>query len=124
MSEHQIESEQRFLGLGISSDDYKFISTEPEFLSSEVFADDTVYSFNFAVSLDLVLHHRAIYSVWDFLGDVGGLFDMLKFLAYPITLFFSTLIQTGVDQYLLSTLFQMDKSSRGSKDEDLQMHIN
>ena len=35
----------------------------------------------FQMDMDKVVHSRSIYTVWDFFGDVGGLFDMLKLLA-------------------------------------------
>ena len=28
----------------------------------------------------VVSHQRSIYTFWDYLGDVGGLFDMLKLI--------------------------------------------
>ena len=39
--------------------------------------DDSLFTLFYQMSLDRVQHTRSIYSVWDFLGDVGGLFDML-----------------------------------------------
>ena len=34
--------------------------------------------------LDIKERSRAIYTVWDMLGDIGGLFDMLCILAGPL----------------------------------------
>ena len=50
---------------------------------------------------DIVLHSRSIYSVWDFLGDIGGLFDMLKLLAEPILAITTTILGSGLDRYLI-----------------------
>ena len=52
------------------------------------------------MSTNRVSHSRAIYSVWDFLGDVGGLFDMLRLLAEPILALSTLLFGSGLDRYL------------------------
>ena len=61
------------------------------------------------MDLDKVSHMRSIYGVWDFLGDVGGLFDMLRLLAEPIVAFLSVLFGSGLERYLLSALFKKER---------------
>ena len=39
-----------------------------------------VYSLYFTMNRNLVYETRSIYSFWDLLGDVGGLFGSLTFL--------------------------------------------
>ena len=56
-----------------------------------------------------MFHSRAIYSIWDFLGDVGGLFDMLTLLAQPILALSTALFGSGLDRYLMATLFKKEK---------------
>ena len=61
------------------------------------------------MSLDRVYHARAIYSVWDFFGDVGGLFDMLRLLAQPIVALGAALFGSGLERYIISALFRKEK---------------
>ena len=86
----------------------------------------TLVGFEFEINLDHVVYTRAIYGFWDFLADVGGLFDMLKIIVYPITVLFTTLFRTGLNQYIFSALFQIEKSrkkDRKIKSGDVNMQI-
>ena len=40
------------------------------------------------LSPDTKEHARSIYTIWDLLGDIGGLFDMLRLLKSPFVTFF------------------------------------
>ena len=73
------------------------------------------------MSLDRVIHTRTIYSVWDFFGDVGGLFDMLKLLAQPIVAFTTLLFSSGLDHYLIQALFK--RETRFKFNESVLSHI-
>ena len=68
-------------GLGFSTSSYTYYSTENGFKLEKTDADKTELQIDYYMSLDQVYHNRAIYTVWDFFGDVGGLFDMLKLIA-------------------------------------------
>ena len=50
---------------------------------------------------DIVLHSRSIYSVWDFFGDIGGLFDMLKLLAEPVLALTTAILGSGLERHLI-----------------------
>ena len=58
------------------------------------------------MSTDRVIYSRSIYGVWDFLGDVGGLFDMLRLLAEPVLALTSILFGSGLERYLISAIFK------------------
>ena len=60
------------------------------------------------MSSDTVHHSRTIYSFWDFLGDVGGLFDMLKLIGSIIVAFLSIVSGSGMNRYIISSLFMTD----------------
>ena len=77
----------------------------------------------FQINLDRVYYSRNIYGVWDLLGDVGGLFDMLKLIASPITVLFTMLFRTGLSNYLLTALFQIEKKRTENTNEDILTHI-
>ena len=41
---------------------------------------EDVVSIEFELNSDKILHTRQIYSVLDYLSDVGGIFDMIKLI--------------------------------------------
>ena len=44
-----------------------------------------VFAFvSFSLDSSVLNHSRAIYNLLDFLGDIGGLYDCLKLIAWPL----------------------------------------
>ena len=70
----------------------KFYVTEPGFVGG----------FQVQVSQDQVQHARSVYTILDWLGDVGGLIDALKLIAHLLVALFSGGSMSG---YLISQLF-------------------
>ena len=105
--------------LGFRQSDYSFYSVSKG-LSTELDYGSNL-EFAFQISVDKVIHSRAIYSVWDFLGDVGGLFDMLKIIAEPIVALSTAMLGSGLDRYLVQALFR--KESRRRPSESVFTHI-
>ena len=58
------------------------------------------------MSRDVIYNNRSIYGVWDFLGDVGGLFDMLKHLTELMFALSSYLFGSNMNRYIYSALFK------------------
>ena len=58
---------------------------------------------------DIYQHKRTIYTVWDWLGDIGGLFDMLKLLAKPMLKFYSLIFGSGLEAFLIKSLFKVQR---------------
>ena len=54
-----------------------------------------------------VEHTRSIYTIWDLLGDVGGLFDMLKIIGSPLVSFLSFVVGSGLEIHLIQLLFKV-----------------
>ena len=44
------------------------------------FEPNLLYSLIFSLSADVLIEERSIYTFWDLLGDIGGLFGSLTFL--------------------------------------------
>ena len=63
---------------------------------------------------NLHLHHRSIYTIWDFFGDVGGLFDMLAILSQPIFVFLTMIMGSGLDRFLIETIFTVQRRMNDS----------
>ena len=50
---------------------------------------DTYFSVDFRLHKDVIHHERSIYTFFDLLGDVGGLFDALKGISsFLVALYF------------------------------------
>ena len=69
----------------------------------------------FELNDEISYESRAIYTFWDLLGDVGGLYDMLKLLGQ----FFFTCVQllfgSNLDRYLVLHLFKKESSGKGGQ---------
>ena len=75
-----VYSNQMFTDLGFSETSYQFdeLNILPRLDNTE-----DKYWLSIMLDPDIVEHQRSIYTIWDALGDIGGLFDMLKLLALP-----------------------------------------
>ena len=75
---NEIQSEENLLGLGFSFNqkEYSFASIRraDEYITT---APDFVFSLSFGIDLSAVSYTRSVFSFWDYLGDVGVLYDML-----------------------------------------------
>ena len=70
------------------------------------FGDGRLGGFFVSFDSQIVKHTRSIYSALDFLGDVGGLYDMLKLVAEVLLSVWSLIAGCGVDAYLLQSIFK------------------
>ena len=64
------------------------------------------------MSLNIMSHNRAIYSVLDFLGDVGGLFDMLKLIGEVLISLMTMIFGSSLNKHMLEKLYRLDKQSK------------
>ena len=63
-----------------------------------------------------MIHKRSIYTFLDLLGDVGGLFDALKYIASIIVALYFNIFGKPLDAYLLKALFlRNDKQEHKNK---------
>ena len=44
---------------------------------------------------------RSVYTIWDVLGDIGGLIDMLYLLGKPVMIFLHVILGSSMSQSLL-----------------------
>ena len=63
---------------------------------------------------DTVTHTRVVYTFWDFLSDIGGLFDSLKYIVIPIISLVHAVLGNQLDRYLISRLlkFEVERPDR------------
>ena len=67
------------------------------------------------MSLDLLVTEREVYSVLDWIGDLGGLFDGLKLICVGILSIFNYNLYSA---YMVSQLFKEKKSTNPTPDND------
>ena len=51
--------------------------------------------------MDVVKNSRSIYTLLDVLGDVGGLFDMLRLIIENLIHLLTLILGSGLDRFLL-----------------------
>ena len=51
---------------------------------------------------DAVEITRQVYTIWDALGDIGGLMDMLRLIGYPLIGLANLLFGSGLYQFLFA----------------------
>ena len=54
---------------------------------------------------------RSVYTIWDVLGDIGGLIDMLYLLGKPVLIILQVILGSGMSQFLLKSLFVVQKKT-------------
>ena len=114
MQKHMASSAENKLGIGIFPEIEKswFEIDHASELRIQTQEPETFF-FEFALTLnrDIVYHTRSIYSFFDLLGDVGGLFDALKGIASVVVSLSFTLFGNPMEKYLLSAVFKREKGS-------------
>ena len=68
-----------------------------------------IFNLNFQMSSDVIYEERSIYTFWDLLGDVGGLFGSLTFLAGIYRSIVGTLLGSKMNQYITAQLFRLER---------------
>ena len=110
MTKNFVNSEENFLNLGFNRWNEKHTFYKPSLYQSyetKKVNEEVVYRAFFQMDMTVIEHSRSIYTYWDFLGDVGGLFGILQSLAYPLIALSSLLLNTGIDQFLIESLFKV-----------------
>ena len=72
------------------------------------------------LNFDSVTETRQIYTIWDFLGEVGGLMDMLKLIGQPLISLIHIIFGSGLSRLLFRSLFMVQ--CKNSKN-DLLLHL-
>ena len=114
ITQHQIESQQSWIGLGSDSLYSEFFNIDFKDRSFSYFKD-SLFTLSIGMSSDIVVHHREIYNSLDLLGDIGGLMDALIIIGSLIIVCFTTIIGNQLDVFLVEKLFQRP-GKRSKKD--------
>ena len=86
-----LESEERYLGDGLFPLEFEFYQLIDGVVANDGFKMDSFGAFSFMMNQDTKQHNRSVYSILDFLGDVGGLSSILLSIGASVTQFISYL---------------------------------
>ena len=73
---------------------------------------DVVMSLEFEMNTDYISHVRHVYSFLDFLGDVGGLFDMLKIVGEVLVSGVTLLAGSGLNRFIIASMFKFQEKPK------------
>ena len=100
----RLESEESLNGFGLDTIEKTYYTSER--ISSTYRYPDILCGFRIQTSGDIINNTRSIYNALDFLGDVGGLFDMLCIVGNICLQFLTFIFGSGLDSYLVTNLFK------------------
>ena len=66
---------------------------------------ESIMNFAFTMSLDTKQYNRSVYSILDFLGDVGGLLSILLPIGGAIIALLDELFKRTLDSYIIERVF-------------------
>ena len=103
-----MESDDRVLSLGVVPSTYEYLKFYQSFedVYEESFSG-TLLDLVITLDMDAIEHVRSIYTIWDVLGDTGGLVEMLYYLCYPIIILTQLVFNSGISSLLFETLFKI-----------------
>ena len=79
--------------------------------------NNLLLSVEFKLSKNVQHHNRSVYTLFDLLGDVGGLFDALKGIMSTIIALYFLLFGNPMHEYLLKALFLNNNMQRNGRIE-------
>ena len=65
------------------------------------------------INMSKIVHKRSVFSFWDFLGDVGGLYDMLILIGGWAVSIIHMLTGSGLERHIIRNLFSVERKQRG-----------
>ena len=114
LRESFFESEERYLGDGFFPREAQWF----ELIEGEKYHDGIhgrILNFAFQVSLDTKQYRRSVYSILDFLGDVGGLLSILLPIGGVIVAILDYLFDQTLDDFIMKEVFPRKKQPKKSE---------
>ena len=114
-----LESEERYLGDGFFPRKAEWF----EFIEGAKFNNDwyagNIMNFAFQMSLDTKQYSRSVYSILDFLGDVGGLLSILLPIGGAFIALIDELFSRTLDSYIITKVFFYRKKLKKPAKNDI-----
>ena len=76
-----------------------------------------LFAAEFQLNKDIIHHNRTIYTFFDVLGDIGGLFDALLRISHYIVLILFKIFGNPMHEYLLEHLFLRNPKQKSDNGE-------
>ena len=108
-----VVSEENYLGFGYENTKSWFqLSDEytPVLNGYGTTTNNALFRLKFNLLTSVKHNQRSIYTLLDFLGDIGGLFDALKVLGLFFIFGYNLLFGSILEKFLLSKIFLIDPS--------------
>ena len=70
---------------------------------------DLLFNLYVTMSPDVIIEERSIYTFWDLLGDIGGLFGSLTFLGSLYMWTINLIFGSKMSQYITAELFKFER---------------
>ena len=103
-----MESDDRLLNLGLMPSTYDYIKYDNLYEFGEEIEEnylDELIGLVITLDHDAIEEKRSIYTIWDVLGDIGGLIDMLYLLGKPLIVLSNVILGSGMCRHILKSLF-------------------
>ena len=113
LQQQVVESEEHWVGLGLGSSNEGVWWNFKDGLTylEAVRAPTNFFEITFSLDLDRKVYKRSIYTVLDWLGDVGGLFDALKGLGTLFFIVYSFICGDQLEVFLLETVYKRENKT-------------
>ena len=97
-------------------------------ISESVPRGESLHSYYFMMHPDVVYQQRAIYTFWDVISDMGGLFDAMKLIGSFVMSCFTMLTGRSLESYLITKLFKFGRQkhklhSNNNSEENIKRNI-
>ena len=108
-----MESEEAWMGLNFQAPNtgsWYNLAKEPFFVTKTRRGDD-VFSLLIFLSPDRIMYKRSIYSILDWIGDIGGLFDGLQFIGSIIMGCYYLFSANSLNAFLFRSVYKQESKT-------------
>ena len=89
-------------------EDYTFYTFKKAALTQSVPRKSLLYQSQIYMSLDSIDYERSVYTLWDWMGDVGGLFGSLTIIGHCIVSMTQYITGHGIVQEIIESIYRLE----------------
>ena len=115
-------SDQSYVGIFSEAKEYSFISFNKGKTENSRF-ERSLGGIHIQMSLDIVNHSRSIYTVLDLIGDIGGLYSLLRRIGSPIMGLFTFMYGSKLHRRIIRKIFKIQPEVVQTNTDDREMTI-
>ena len=113
----ELQDERNLNSLGMGFTDY-FYTFYKIFQHQIKNGKDIPISFIYQIDHEMSQYGRTVYTFYDLLSDVGGLYGTLQIICQVIVAVISTIFGSGLRGFIIGNLFKLDEEKTGSSETD------